>query len=306
MYVHTIIYSNMKYIFIYIFLLLEPTQLHKSLKSRTSWSSIETTDSSSGIGSHNSLNSHHMRSGHSSTSTLPNNSYCHSNSSNESEGIEPDFPDCDIGNYPPPPMDMNMPMKYGGPNSDVSMKYATIDRSHFRRNQRMGAALRDQNMEGVGNNKQRSNSFGETEPNLPDYKMNLPKNKMNTICARTAFPNASGPGGRPSIYTLFDQQCADLRRQLSPTSSPVKTKPPPPLPRRNSNGPPPVTAPKPKGSPHKQMSLPHPVTGARAEPKAFTENNEPEHVTPGSFQDALNKRRLTMRKMSQTESSSHV
>ena len=243
-----------------------------------------------------------MRSGHSSTSTLPNNSYCHSNSSNESEGIEPDFPDCDIGNYPPPPMDMNYPTKYGGANSDVGMKYATIDRSHFRRHQRMGAALQDQNMGVAGINKQRSNSFGENgEPVLPDYKMNLPKNKMNTICARTAFPNASAPGGRPSIYTLFDQQCADLRKQLSPTSSPMKVQPP----RRNSSGPSPLTAPKPK-SPQKQMSLQQDMGATRVEPRAFTENNEPEHITPGSFQDALNKRRLTMRKLSQTESSSHV
>ena len=41
----------------------------------------------------------------------------------------------------------------------------------------------------------------------------------------------------------------------------------------------------------------------RAEPKAFTEDNDPEedNITPGSFQDELNKRRLTMRRMSQTK-----
>ena len=160
-----------------LFLSLDASNIHKTLKTRTSWSSIETTDSS-GIGSHNSLNSNHMRSSHSSSSTLPSN-YCHSNSSNESEGIESDFPDYDIGNYPPPPaMDFNTPSKY---SADVSMKYATIDRSHFRRNQRLSSSLREQN----GVSKQRSNSIGDNDNQFPDYKMNLPKNKMNTICTRT-------------------------------------------------------------------------------------------------------------------------
>jgi len=269
--------------------------IHKTLKARTSWSSIETTDSSSGIGSHNSLNSHHLRSGHSSTTTLPSN-YCHSNSSNESEGIEHDFPDPDHGgNYPlPPPMDFNTPMKYG---NDAG-KYATIDRSHFRRNQRLTSSLREQN----GGIKQRSNSFGENENPFPDYKMNLPKNKMNTI-ARTAFPsNTNGSSnGRPTIYNLFDQQsAAELRKKLSPASSPVKATAPP-LHRRNStsNHAPPPTTPKPKSPYKRSMTL----QTMRAEPKAFTEDNEPEveDITPGSFQDELNKRRLTIRRMSATK-----
>lgn len=275
--------------------------IDKSLKSRKSWSS-ETTDSS-GIGSHNSLNSH-MRSSHSSTSTLPYN-YCHSNSSNESEGIEPDFPDNDLVNafYPPPPpmTDLHMPAKYGG---DIAQKYATVDRSHFQRNQRLACSLREQNMS--SGTKQRSNSFGENE-SFPDYKMNLPKNKMNTICARTAFSNASAPNGRPPVFNLFDNQmAAELRKKLSPATSPTKSQPPP-TPRRNST---PSRygslkiAPKPK-SPHQQLSH-HPI---RPEPRAYTEDNEPDAITPGSFQDALNQRRLTIRKKSmsiQHEASSYI
>ena len=287
----------------FLFLFLEPTSnIHKAFKSRTSWSS-ETTDSS-GIGSHNSLNSHHMRSGHSSTSTLPHN-YCHSNSSNESEGIEPDFPDNELANafYPPPPAmtELHMPAKY---SADVAQKYATVDRSHFRRNQRLTCSLREQNM--ASGIKQRSNSFGENDV-FPDYKMNLPKNKMNTICARTAYAHASAPNGRPAAYNIFDNQmAAELRKKLSPTTSPAKTKPPP-TPRRNSSPSQygaPKTAPKPK-SPYRQLSL-QPI---RAEPKAHTEDNEPEDITPGSFQDALNQRRLTIRKKSlsmQQESSSYI
>ena len=303
---------------------------NKTLKPRTSWSSIETTDSSgigSHIGSHNSLNSNHPRSSHSSTTTLPNN-YCHSNSSNESEGIEPDFPEIHPAdhalNYPPPP-DFNMPMKYG----NDSNKYATIDRSHFKRHQRLSSSLRDQ---AAGLNRQRSNSFGENDnPVFPDYKMNLPKNKMNTICSRTARTvntNSATNGynqnnqyhhqqqqqhmqqqpqqnSRPSIYNMFDQNPAELRKKLSPTGSPVKKPPPPTMPRRNSASanhhgpPPPGTAPKPT-SPHRQMSL-HSAPGfppPDTQPKAHTEDNEPDDITPGSFQDALNKRRLTMRKNS--------
>ena len=208
-----------------------------------------------------------------------------------------------------------MPMKYG---NDVSNKYATIDRSHFRRNQRLTSSLRDQ---AAGLNKQRSNSFGENEnPLFPEYKMNLPKNKMNTICSRTAYTAATnnannGIGSnhhhhqhqqqqqqysRPSIYNMFDQNAAELRKKLSPTGSPVKKPPPPTMPRRNSTqGAPPATAAKPK-SPHRQLSL-HSAVGyppPTSEPKAFTEDNEPDDITPGSFQDALNQRRLTMRKKS--------
>ena len=297
------------------------------MKTRTSWSSIETTDSSgigSHIGSHNSLNSNHPRSSHSSTTTLPNN-YCHSNSSNESEGIEPDFPEIHPADHPlnyPPPPDFNMPMKYG----NDSNKYATIDRSHFKRHQRLSSSLRDQ---AAGLNRQRSNSFGENDnPVFPDYKMNLPKNKMNTICSRTARTvntNSATNGynhnnqyqqqqhmqqqpqqnSRPSIYNMFDQNPAELRKKLSPTGSPVKKPPPPTMPKRNSvsanhHGPPPAgTAPKPT-SPHRQMSL-HSAPGFPPpdnQPKAHTEDNEPDDITPGSFQDALNQRRLTMRKNS--------
>ena len=315
--------------------------IRKTLKTRTSWSSIETTDSS-GIGSHNSLNSNHPRSGHSSTTTLPN-AYCHSNSSNESEGIEYDFPpptgafnhhhggvpsmDGSLMYPPPPPSDFNMPAKYG---TDAG-KYATIDRSHFRRNQRLTSSLRDQT--GMLN-KQRSNSFGENENNQPaagDHKMNFPKNKMNTICSRTMYnsgasaPNNTNgyhhpqqqqqPNARPSIYNMFDQQStAELRKKLSPTAtSPAKKPPPPTMPRRNStpiHQAPPGTAPKPK-SPQRQASL-HSAVGYPPpqqiqqyqqqqqveEPKAHTEHNDPDDVTPGSFQDALNKRRLNMRKKS--------
>lgn len=208
-------------------------------------------------------------------------------------------------NYPPPP-DFNMPMKYG----NDSNKYATIDRSHFRRNQRLTSSLRDQ----AGINMQRSNSFGENDnPVFPDYKMNLPKNKMNTICSRTSRTvntNSATNGynqhhqqqqnSRPTIYNLFDQNAAELRKKLSPTGSPVKKPPPPTMPRRNSTPANHQGAPPPAPKPKNKISI-HPVDGfppPPSEPKAYTEDNEPDDVTPGSFQDALNQRRLTMRKKS--------
>lgn len=284
----------------FTFRILDSVNIHKGFKTRTSWSSIETTDSS-GVGSYNSLNLH-TRSSHPSTSTLPQN-YCHSNSSNESEGIEPDFlGDCDVHTmYPPPPMhhhpDHSMHMSahssihqhqpYGVAND---MKYATIDRSHFRRVQRQRSGS---DTDGSGN-KQRSNSVGESEEDCPDYKMNLPKNKMNTICARTAFPT----GARPTVFQLFENQNAShLRRQLSPNSSPVKlpltAQISQELQRRNSSNAP-KTAPKPK-TPIKQMTLQHIPVNAHhhQEPRPYVEL-EPEPATPGSFQAALQQKRMLM------------
>lgn len=204
--------------------------------------------------------------------------------------------DCDaLSRYPAPPMEnsihsaIHSSIHQNAYAGGTEMKYATIDRSHFRRVQRQRSGS------DTDNTKQRSNSVGESEEEFPDYKLNLPKNKMNTICARTAFP----PGTRPSVFQLFDgQNAAQLRRQLSPASSPSKQ----PLTsslsheiqRRGSSPSAPKTAPKPR-SPKKQMTLQHINVAQHQElPPPPTHNEEPEPATPGSFQAALQQKRLLM------------
>lgn len=248
--------------------------IHKALKTRTSWSSIETTSDSSGIGSYNSLNSQNKLA---STTTMQN----YYQSSSDSDIIEQDYlSGCDISNVYP---------SYHSTKNDVGgfhqnyatddMKYATIDRSHFRRNKIHTSSLRDPL-------KQRSNSLGEdgeSFPVFPNYKMNLPKSKPNNAANRQAPPT------KPSVFQVFDgQNPQDLLKQLSPTSSPYKKAPPPAPHRRNSSPVGPQTLPKPNRFPKRNSNT----------VMSVAEIDEPEAARPGSFEAALQQRRMVMKKRS--------
>ena len=201
---------------------------------------------------------------------------------------------------PPPPIEsaLTQPTSFHRNAYGTSdMKYATIDRSHFRRNnQQLQRNLRESGSappdgSDFAESKQRSNSVGENEEEFPEYKMNLPKNKMNTICGRTAFPT----GARPTVFQLFEGQNANqLRSQLNPCTSPSKL-----LSNTSPNAP--KTAPKPKApvkhSSQPLMRVPQHLLATKEIPRNIVES-EPEAATPGSFEEQLQRKRLAMKSRS--------
>jgi len=297
--------------------------MHPVLKTRSSWSSSETTDSS-GIGSYHSLNStqqHQQHNNKQQRSSTTSSGYHRSGS--ETDVIEVDYlDDYDERNMFPthPIMSTTISNHHGyqqqnsyqqsnyqqnnyqnqhhgsiGFHQGSNMmtqhananKYATIDRSHFKRNQ-----LTHQN-NFQDSLKQRSNSLGEnTEeeyPSFPDYKMNLPKPKMNTISgsAVRTLPNH----GRQNIFQVFEgHDPSQLLKKLSPTNSPFKKIPPPTPQRRNSTPVGPQTAPKPVKFVNRSQTS--------TMPRRNTIDNEPVYAKPGSFEASLQQQRMRIKQRS--------
>ena len=265
---------------------------HHVLKSRTSWSSSETSDSS-GIGSYHSLNSHHNRS---SNSTGHVSQY---RSGSDSDIIEADY-SSDVKAFPPPPAPnaINQIGFHNNLNNIRDMKYATIDRSHFKKNQHNICNFQND----YSLLKQRSNSLGENEdeefPTYPDYKMNLPKSKMNTI---TGTRYSTTNNQRLPIYNVFDGQTShQIMKNLSPTNSPCKKMVPPAPERRMSTPVGPRVAPKPSVNPYARDRA------KTTFPRPFTTDNEPETATPGSFEAKLQAQRQLMKNRSMSVDHSNM
>ena len=229
--------------------------------STNSWSSIETCDSS-GIGSYNSLTSQNKQ---------VKKTHC---SGSDSDPIEIDCDDCE---------------SQGAVSAYSDLRYATIDRSHFRRNKLATASVRAPSTQIT--NIHRSNSFNsDIIPEFPDYKMNLPKSKHHTICTR-GYQYGMNRNHPSLIQALNGHNPADLLKRLSPTSTPTKSNSLETQ-RRNSS---PVSnnVYKPVNPIiRKQLSETHSI------PSQSTIDNEPEAATPGSFLAELQKRRVLIRRQS--------
>jgi len=163
--------------------------------TRTSWSSLETSDSS-GIGSYISLNSqghpHHAKS-----------------SGYHSDGqYEDDQPDYDYDE------EINIQMANLNPGS---VQMPPNFQSNFRRNVDVSSSMRGTRSSGAPY--RRSNSLTEGESSMTDYRMNMPGRRSNTVYAK--HPPS---GAKPTAFHALaaGQSAAQLRSQLSPTGSPVK------------------------------------------------------------------------------------
>ena len=219
-----------------------PNERVQAFKTSTSWSSTETSDSS-GIGSNGSL-------------TYPNkNRYSSTSGYSEGSGYQADFIEADHQtDYQVTNDQVQYPMyrQYNGHTNDRQYnghpqynghtnesdvgynKYATIDRSFLQRNRMQFNDMRGSMTPGMPS-RHRSNSLGQEEdfPCFPDYKLNLPKSKMNTI-ARTNYIPA---GARP----VFQNNQGNM---ISPPTSPLKSPNARPVETSNSNKPKPPIAPK--------------------------------------------------------------
>ncbi|XP_065676228.1 protein MTSS 1 isoform X2 [Hydra vulgaris] len=228
--------------------------------STNSWSSIETCDSS-GIGSYNSLSSQnkHVKKTH--------------RSGSDSDVIEIDCDDSELS---------------GSALARNDLRYATIDRSHFKRNMLATASVRSPSI--PTNNMHRSNSFNsEIIPEFPDYKMNLPKSKHHTVSNKGYQYGINR--NNPSLIQAFNGHSpAELLKRLSPASTPNRS-----LEVRRNSSPVPSSVHKPINHPiQKQQS----ETSSHSTPSQSTIDNEPEAAIPGSFLAELQKRRMLIRRQS--------
>ena len=164
--------------------------------TRTSWSSLETSDSS-GIGSYISLNSQ-GRPHHDKTS-----GYHSDGQYDEDDQQSYDF-------------DEQISMQMASLNPKCVQIPPNIQQN-FRRNTDVSSSMRGTRSSGAPY--RRSNSLTEGEPSMLDYRMNMPGRRSNTVYAK--HPPS---GAKPTAFQALasGQTAAQLRSQLSPTGSPVK------------------------------------------------------------------------------------
>lgn len=170
--------------------------------TRTSWSSLETSDSS-GIGSYISLNSHGRPNQDKSTGY---------HSDGEYEGSD-ELQDYDYDEE----FNMQMANLNTGP-----VQMPQNFQANFRRNTDVTSSMRGTRSSGAPY--RRSNSLTEGEPLMMDYRMNMPGRRSNTVHAKH-----TPTGAKPTAFQALSsgQTPAQLRSQLSPTGSPLKNVRPP-------------------------------------------------------------------------------
>ncbi|XP_065064183.1 protein MTSS 2-like isoform X1 [Rhopilema esculentum] len=175
--------------------------------TRTSWSSLETSDSS-GVGSYISLNSQ----GRPQHGYDKNNGYNSDGQYEETDGHPVyDFDD-----------DINVQMANLNHGSVQMSQNFQQQCQNFRRNTDFSSSMRGTRSSGAPY--RRSNSITEGESPMVDYKMTLPSRRSNTVYAKNA-----PTGAKPTVFQLYGagQTPSQLRSRLSPTGSPVKAVAPP-------------------------------------------------------------------------------
>eukprot|EP00794_Sanderia_malayensis_P018607 gene18607-20483_t len=192
--------------------------------TRTSWSSLETSDSS-GIGSYCSLNSQ----GRVIQQTQDNSKPSGYHSDGQYEATTDGYLDYEVNE------EMYIQMSQMQ-NTPVSLQQQNLlQQQQFKRNTDATSSLRGTRSSGAPNYR-RSNSLtdGDAMPTMSEYRMTMPRRPSNTVYAKNTTP-----GARPTAFQMLaNQSPAQLRAKLSPTGSPVKSQRPNPVPARKVSSPP--------------------------------------------------------------------